>query len=268
MSWALYFAMLKSQSKMIGGFTYGAVAYILLIIWIFPSIADMKGFNEMLDALPEGMRRLIGMENGIHSLSDYIAGEFYGMLFLIILMLYVVLTSTRLMARLVDQGSMAYLLATPHSRVQIALTQAAVLATGLGVIVFFTTTAGIAGSAWLISGHPLDVPSFIRLNVLTFFIFLVVSAYCFLISSACNDEKKALGLSAGVTLIFYMMNMAGKLSEKTEWLLNFTVFKAYDPIKIIKNETDAWLIGSSFGVAAIFLFVLSVILFKRRNLPL
>jgi ABC-2 type transport system permease protein len=268
MSWPLYLSMMKSHGKMLGGFIYGAVAYIVLIIWIYPSIADMKGFNEMINALPEGMRRLIGMENGINSLADYIAGEFYGMLFLIILMVYVILTSTRLMARLVDQGSMAYLLATPNSRVKIAATQAAVMITGLGFIVVFTTLSGIAASEWLISGHELDIASFITLNVLTFLIFSVISGYCFFISSAFNDEKKALGISAGITLFFYMLNMAGKLSEETEWLLNFTIFKLYGPIKMISNDTDALSTGLWLGLAAILLFTGSITVFKRRNLPL
>jgi ABC-2 type transport system permease protein len=260
--------MMKSHSKMLGGFIYGAVAYIVLIIWIYPSIADMKGFNDMIAALPEGMRKLIGMENGINSLSDYIAGEFYGMLFLIILMVYVILTSTRLMARLVDQGSMAYLLATPNSRVKIAITQAAVLITGLALIIAFTTLSGIAASEWLISGYELDVASFVKLNVLTFLIFSCIAAYCFFFSSVLNDEKKALGLSAGITLLFYMLNMAGKLSDKTEWLLNITVFKLYDPIKMINNETDAVLTGSMLGIGAFVLFTASIIVFKKRNLPL
>jgi ABC-2 type transport system permease protein len=268
MSWPLYLSMMKSHAKMLGGFIYGAVAYIVLIIWIYPSIADMKGFNDMINALPEGMRKLIGMENGINSLADYIAGEFYGMLFLIILMVYVILTSTRLMARLVDQGSMAYLLATPNSRIKVAATQAAVIISGLALIVTSTTLSGIAASEWLISGYELDVPSFITLNVLTFLIFMVIAGYCFFISSSFNDEKKALGISAGLTLIFYMLNMAGKLSEDTEWLLNFTIFKLYDPIKMINNETDAMLTGSLLGLAAIFLFAGSLIVFKRRNLPL
>lgn len=268
MSWPLYLSMLKSHAKMLGGFIYGAVAYIVLIIWIYPSIADMKGFNDMINALPEGMRKLIGMENGINSLADYIAGEFYGMLFLIILMVYVILTATRLMARLVDQGSMAYLLATPNSRIKIAATQASVMITGLGLIIVFTTISGIAASEWLISGYELDVASFITLNVLTFLIFSVIASYCFFISSAFNDEKTALGISAGLTLLFYMLNMAGKLSEETEWLLNFTIFKLYDPIKMINNETDALLMGSLLGVAAVLLFTASIVVFNRRNLPL
>ncbi|MBY6036490.1 ABC transporter permease [Fictibacillus nanhaiensis] len=268
MSGHLYVAMLKSHAKMLGGFIYGAAAYLILIVWVYPSIADMKGFNDMIQALPEGMRKLVGMENGIHSLADYVAGEFYGLLFLIILMIYVILTATRLMARLVDQGSMAYLLATPFSREKIAATQAAVLLTGLALIVTFTTLSGIAASEWLISGYELDIPSFIKLNVLTFLVFSVIAAYCFLISAASNDEKKALGLSAGITLGFYMLNLAGKLSDKTEWMGNFTIFKAYDPIKMINNETNALLTGSALGITTLLLITTSVIVFKKRNLPL
>jgi ABC-2 type transport system permease protein len=260
--------MLKSHGKMLGGFIYGAVAYMLLVVWIYPSIAEMQGFNEMIEKLPKGMLKLIGMESGINSLADYIAGEFYGVLFLIILMVYVILMATRLMARLVDQGSMAYLLSTPHSRIKIAVTQASVMITGLLLIISSTTLSGILASKLLITGYELDVSSFIQLNVLTFLIFSVIAAYCFLISSLCNDEKKALGLSAGITLLFYMLNMAGKLSEKTEWLLHFTIFKAYDPIKLMNDDTNAIRLGVLLAVSTLVLFSFSAIVFKKRNLPL
>ncbi|MFE1244912.1 hypothetical protein ACFW35_12330 [Fictibacillus sp. NPDC058756] len=50
--------------------------------------------------------------------------------------------------------------------------------------------------------------------------------------------------------------------------MNFTIFKLYDPIKMINNETDAMLTGSMLGLAAILLFAGSLIVYKRRNLPL
>jgi ABC-2 type transport system permease protein len=268
MSGPLFIAMLKSHAKMLGGFIYGAAAYIIFVVWIYPSIANMNGLNDMISKFPKGMLKLIGMESGINSLGDYVAGEFYGILFLLILMIYVILTATRLMARLVDHGSMAYLLSTPYSRLKIAVTQAAVLITGLAVIVVITTLSGMAASEWLITGFQLDYPSFIQLNMMTFLIFLVIASYCFLFSSICNDEKRALGLSAGTTLIFYMLNMAGKLSDKTEWLLNFTIFKFYDPIKLMNNDTHVLLLGSLLFLASLVLFAVSFVVFKKRDLPL
>ena len=51
---------------------------------------------------------------------------------------------------------MAYLLATPVSRVQIAITQAAVLILGLLIIVSVTYVAGLVGAEWFLQDNNLN----------------------------------------------------------------------------------------------------------------
>ena len=60
---------------------------------------------------------------------------------------------------------MAYLLATPVSRVKIAITQAAVLIVGLLIIVVVTYVAGIVGAEWFLQDNNLNKDLFLKINI-------------------------------------------------------------------------------------------------------
>ncbi|MGQ0518112.1 ABC transporter permease subunit, partial [Bacillus sp. D-CC] len=82
-----------------------------------------------------------------------------------------VTTTTHLIARHVDKGAMAYLLATPVSRVKIATTQAAVLILGLLIIVVVTYVAGIVGAEWFLQDNNLNKELFLKINIVGGLIF-------------------------------------------------------------------------------------------------
>lgn len=267
MNKTLFLSMLKMNLKPIFGFSVASVGYMWLVIWIYPTIAG-EGINELLKSLPKELLNLIGMQNGLDSLGDYLAGEYYGLLFLVIVSIYCVMTATRLVARLIDRGSIAYLLATPNSRVKIALTQAAILVFGILMIVFITVAGGLGGVPLISPDLELEASTFIKVNVVGFLLFFAVSGYCFFFSCLLNDEKRVLGISSGITILFFMLHMAGKLSTETDWLLNFTLFSAYKPHEIVSGGYNIVPSSIFLSVLGIFLYAAAIFIFKNRDLPL
>lgn len=79
---------------------------------------------------------MIVWDKVLTTLPGCLAGEFYGLFYVIILAIYTVCAGTKLMAHLIDNGSTAHLLATPVSRTKIAVTQAIPLIVGIIVIGF------------------------------------------------------------------------------------------------------------------------------------
>ena len=75
------------------------------------------------------------MEEGVMNLTTEI---FYGMMSIIIPTIYVVVTANNLLARQVDDGSMAYVLSSPIKRRDVALTQIMFLV--LSVFITFVMT--------------------------------------------------------------------------------------------------------------------------------
>ncbi|MEC1591120.1 ABC transporter permease subunit [Bacillus sonorensis] len=270
MNHSLYKQMMKTNLKGIMSYAAGSAFYILLILGIYPSIAKNTGdFESMIKSMPEGFLNAFGFENGLGSLEDFMSGEYYGLIFIIILSIFSVMLSTKLLAKLVDQGAMAYILSTPTTRVKVAFTQAAVLTTGLFIIMAVTTIAGLAGYIWMIGDeYDFDVSRFLLLNLLGFLLFFAISGISFLISAASNDEKKALGLSGMIAFLFFSLDLIGKLSDKTERLRNFSIFSLFRPGEIVGGNADVLqtaLMLAAIGLAA---FAAGIAAFKQRDLPL
>jgi ABC-2 type transport system permease protein len=269
MNASLFQAMLKINAANIMNYALGVVLYQWLVIWIYPSIASNDSVNDLLKSMPENLLKAMGMEGGINQLNDYLANEFYGLIFVLILMVFSVMNAVQLIARLVDRGSMAYLLATPVSRIQIAVTQAAVLVISLVIISAFSIIGGLLGINWFIDDPGnFDRGNFIWMNVVGLALFLVVGAYSFLCSAIIDDEKKALGVATTITVLFYGADMAAKLSEDLSWLKNLTIFTLYKPAEIAKGTFDVWPATLGLTAGALVLFGLAVAMFKKRDLPL
>ncbi|MCY0870870.1 MAG: ABC transporter permease subunit, partial [Firmicutes bacterium] len=193
-------SMLKIHGKTTLSYGFGMAAYMMLVIWVYPSIARSPALNTLLKSMPQGMLKLFGYQSGVSQVGDYLAGEFYGLIYVIILAIYTVIASTKLIAHLVDNGSMAYLLATPVSRTKIALTQAVQLIVGIIVIGICATASALLGVHWFVRSGGLDVRHFIEMNIVGMLLFLVIGSYSYVFSCLARDERTALSMSASLTL--------------------------------------------------------------------
>ncbi|GIO70241.1 ABC transporter permease subunit [Paenibacillus cookii] len=270
MNAALYGQMLKNHLRTMTSYAFGSAFYILLMFWVYPSMATQtENLNTLIAAMPEGVSKAFSLENGFGSVESFISGEYYGLLFVLILSIFSITTSTQLMARLVDQGSMAYLLAAPTTRIKVAHTQAVVLLTGLFIISLVTTLAGYGGYALFIGDvGELDSGRFLLLNLGAFLLFFAVCGISFLVSAVANDEKRARGISGFIVFGFFSLNLAGKISDKLSWMQHVSLFSLFDTADIV-NGTVHWtpvvLILLAVGFAG---FAAGIVWFRKRNLLL
>jgi len=223
----------------------------------------------VLKQMPQKYLNAFGLDGGMpQNLSGFLAGEFYGLLFLLILMIYSVILSSQLMVRLVDRGSMAYLLSTSASRTKVAVTQAAILIFGLLLITVITIATVLIGSDLMIKGNDLEVSNFIQMNVVGFLLFFVISGYSFFFSCVFNDEKRVLAVSGGLSVIFFAIHLVAKMSTDYDWLKYFTVFSTFDPSGIAKGTVNILPISLALGFSGIVLYTLAILIFSKRDLPL
>jgi ABC-2 type transport system permease protein len=269
MNGTLYKQMMKVNLKGFMNYSVGSAFYILLMFWLYPSIArNTEAIDELVQSMPEGMGRAFGL-TGFDSAEAFISGEYYGLILVLILSIVCVQLSTQLMAKLVDQGSMAYLLATPTTRGKVAFTQACVLVTGLFMIIAVTIIAGFVGSAWFLGGdYAFDIAKFVLLNVSALLLFFAVGGIAFLVSALSNDEKRALGISGGITFGFFSLDLLGKISESIDWMRSISIFSLYRPNEIIDGSQDVLQSAVLLFLIGAVAFGLAIVLFRRRDLPL
>ncbi|MGM2835485.1 ABC transporter permease subunit, partial [Bacillus cereus group sp. Bce025] len=63
----LFLASLKETQKSILSYATGAALYLWLLIWIFPSMVSAKGLNELISAMPDSVKKIVGMESPIQN---------------------------------------------------------------------------------------------------------------------------------------------------------------------------------------------------------
>ncbi|MNH98666.1 ABC-2 family transporter protein [compost metagenome] len=270
MNFSLYKEMMRVNLKGIMNYAMGSAFYMLFMIWLYPGLGgSTAAIDELVKAMPEGVGNAFGLNSGFASAEAFISGEYYGLILVLILSIVCVQLSTQLIARLVDRGSMAYLLATPTTRRKVAFTQGMVLVTSLFIILAVTLLSGFAGKSWFLgTKYEFDMGRFTQLNTVAFLLFFAIGGLCFLISCACNDEKKALGISGVVTFGFFTLDLLGKISGKLDVLRYFTLFSFYRPAHIVQGTAEVtqiclWLL--LIGLAA---FAAGIQIFRRRDLPL
>jgi len=243
------------------------VMYLCVIINMY----DPNGMEELI-ALAEfkmssDMLTAFGFNIDVNSsLISMITSYFYGMLIYFILIIYVIMVSNRLVVEHVNKGSMAYLLATPHTRTKIATHQAIFFIVSIAILLIVLTIAGIVTSEASFPGL-LDIKAFLLLNLGMFLLFGMFSGISFLSSCIFNETKNALSLGAGLPLGFIIIDILGNADPSLNFLHNFTIISLLDSDAII---TGGSIIGSFIimAVSTIALYVAAIRIFSKRDLSL
>lgn len=269
MNGSLYLQMMKAHSKLFLSFGIASAAYVALMTSLFPMLEDnMEEIDGLIDMFPEALLRALGLES-FNSYGQFISAEYYGLFYLLILGVFSVIISIHLFARLIDRGSMAYLLSTRVSRAQIAITQVLVLISGLLIIHLLTFGSGyLAGALVIDTENAIAFSEFFKINFVGFLLFFAVGGYSLLISSLFNDEKIAFAAAGGLTFLFYGMDMVGKIVIDIDWIRNFTLFSLYEPGKIASHDTNILMPSLILLGIGLVTCVVAVLIFRKRNLPL
>jgi len=260
MSMPLFKVMLKSNWKLIFICTAIALFYLLTIIGMYSPESSVI-------AAPDAFSKAYGMNVSETDAMVFVSSAFFELSYFLVLICYTVIASTRLMAHLVDRGSMGYLLASSVSRTAIASTQALVLVAGLVIIVTTTTLGGIIGFKAVLPGVEFDTAKFIIINLVELMLFAVIAGYSFLFSCLFSNQKTAAGASAVLTVLFYGINITSRVSE-IGWLSNLSIFKTFNPMVILHGVFSFLWTSLGLIVASVILFNLAVMIFNRKNLTI
>ncbi len=260
---SLYKRGMKGSRNLLLIFAGVIALYFVIIVQMFdPALGS--ALIELQKAMPQLMA-MFGMDNMAADLTNFLASYLYGFIMLVFPMVFSVLMANKLIARHVDRGSMAYLLAAPVKRSTVALTQLAVMLSGVIALIAFSTILGIVSCELSFPGE-LDIASFILLNLGLLCLQLFIAAICFLASVFFNDSRNAVGAGAGICSLAFVVQMLADAGDDLKTARYFTFFTLFDTEAIIAGEAFAlWNVLILF-VAAIALFIIAIGLFNRKDL--
>jgi ABC-2 type transport system permease protein len=265
MSYTLFKTMLKKNWTLLLIFFAVLTMYIAVMVSMY-NPNDTEALTSMLKLLPEDVMKAIGFSSVITDLTSYLASWLYGMLMLAFPMIYAIILGNRLVAKMVDNSSFAYLLSTPNSRVKIIITQG-VYALASVVIMFAALFGTGALICTVVFPNTLDIAAFFSLNLTTMLVNMVVMMICFFFSCLFNDTKLSMGFGAGIPIAFILMNMLGNVSENVSILKRMSIYGFYDPVGLVHGGNTSLVNLVYIGIIAA-LFAFSVSIFKKKRLPL
>lgn len=259
---------LKQGVTFMMSFLIGAFLYLLMIVYIYPTIEKMDGLEEMMKQMPKELNAIFNMSAGLQDINQFIAMEYYGMIFIILMLCFSIMLANNLYGKWIENKSLANILNLPFSRISIMsqIQIAAIIAHVLFSILMAFACVGLIN--WIIENPKYDFWNLFHLNVLGTVVFLIVCLFTLTCMLIFNEAKHGLLAVSGMALLMYGLSIGSKLSEDVEWMKHFTVFSLYDSAKVSSGDADLMLnYGISISII-VLLFIVNLLLFNKKNLSL
>ena len=223
-----------------------------------------ESLNMMASAMPE-LFAAFGMAGTPATLTDFLVNYLYGFLLIVFPMLLSILLANRLVASYVDTGSIAYLLASPHSRAAIVFTQAVVhlLACALSLALFF---AGCAACCEMMFPGELDAEALARVTLGLWALHLFLGGVVFASACSFDDAKYSVGVGTSLVVLFFLVRMAYQVSDTFEWLQYLTPMTLFAQNELAAGTGGVWQACVLAGVG-LALYLAGGIVFCRKDIP-
>lgn len=265
MNVTLFKKEVKSNGMLLVIFLGVLTVYSVMITMMFdPKLGD--SLRMMADSMPQ-MFAAFGMAGVGTTLLEFVTGYLYGILLTAFPGVYIIILANRLVARYVDNGSMAYLLAVPEKRRKIVFTQCLFLLATLVVMVVYVAALILTFGEVLYPGE-MDVAGFLRVNVglLGLLVFFGGAAFC--ASCFCNESKNSSAVSTAVVVYSLLVQMLSRVGDKFESVKYATPMTLFDVDGLSAGDGEAWMLCVVLYIAGIVLFGTGIVRFSKRDLPL
>ena len=263
--WPLFQREMRANCKVMlifcGVFTlYGAV----IISMFDPKLGD--ALNAMAASMPELFAAFV-MSNPGATMLEFLVNYLYGFLFLVFPVVMILILVNRLIVRYVDRGAMAWLLASPHSRRTLALTQGKTLGLLVLLLTVYATVMCLALSQLMFPGA-LETGPFLQVNVGLLGMLLFFAGLCFASACVFPESRFALGVGGGLCAAFLLIRMLGQVSEKLDFLRWLTPTSLFDAYGIAAGDPGALAQTGLLYLGAAALFLAGIWRFSRKDLCL
>lgn len=256
---------MKSQMKIILLFLIIISIYSTVIVMMYdPQLGE--SLHLMAQSMPE-LFAAFGMQDPGLTMMDFIINYLYGFILIIIPFIYIIVTCYRLIGKYIDKGSFAYLLTTGHNRIQIIVSQLVSLINGIFILIAYATIL-IFTTSYLFFDEALVLKDFLILNLGLLSLHLFFGGLCYLSACLFNEIKYSVGLGAGLSLLFILIQMLSQVSDKVEFLKYLTPLTLFDPKHLVMMQNTAIIKAFVLLIIALIFIIVGTLAFQKRDLSL
>lgn len=233
---ALYVRELKGGLILTGVIAAVLTMYTVLIIQLFdPQSAD--ALDAMMKTMP-AVFDAFGMGQDTTTLLGFILNYLYGFLYTLFPLILILIMANRLFVRPVERGDMAYLLASPHSRLSIAATLTAVPATLLAALMAWLTVLELGTSAVCFPEENVT-GGLHRANLGLAALWLAMLGLCLLSACLLKSAGAALWAGGGFVILEFVIQMIAQTGEKFEDAKYATFLTLFDRYGLADGDGGA-----------------------------
>lgn len=264
MIWGLLKKEIKSNTKLF------LIILLIVAIYVFSLLAMYNpDLEESLVTLEKSMPEvlaLFGMQDRGTTLLDFIVNYLYRFVLIVTPFVYSSIMCYKLIAKYIENGSMAYLLNSFYSRKQIMFTQGIGLILSIFLIIVFTTVLTIV-SCYVMHPGELDIPGFLLLNLGLLMLQLFLAMFCFMFTGMFVDTKYSIGIGTGIVSFFITIQMLSQVFDNG-WLKYMNPINLFNPDRIIQFDGISIIsIGILFLFSILFFFI-AIKAFENQDLSL
>lgn len=244
---------------------FGVMMFYHTVILMMYDPQNIEAVNAMFELFPQELMQALGFVSFGSTLIEFVVGYIYGFLIYLFPMVLAVVINHRLVAAMVDRGSMAYVLASPNSRIRIILTQ--IIFSVLSMAVFFALmSAFVLVLSQVMFPDAMDVNAYLTINLYNGVQYFALGALLLFSSTWANDSTQSLSLGVGLPVSFLVIQMASNLGGEMELFKYATLYSLFDPKAALAGEPRVQLFMAILLAIGLVFYGASVVIFNRKNL--
>ncbi|MCT4782084.1 MULTISPECIES: ABC transporter permease subunit [Exiguobacterium] len=224
----LVHSLFKQNRSWIFGYAFGTSLYLFFLAAIFPSIKETGLIEGKLESLPPELLDVFKIDPSLamDNVVNLLAGNYYGLIFYVLAILFALTFASRLMAKPVDSGEVMLYMAAPISRG--AYVSASLIVLLLATVLFVVLNGLSLTLADVMFDLGIDYGLMWTLQLNAGLLLLVLGAIAFVIASLFDDSSRSYMVTGGLFALFLIANIFSGFSETFSWLERLSVFSLFD----------------------------------------
>ena len=249
-SWTIFIKTLKSN----------------LFLWTVVTFATTLFFSATIFAVDSLTSSGVTTPGALTDPLSLLDQTFFSMIGVLLPLIFIVVVSNRLIAKEVDDGSLAFVLTTQVSRDTLIFTRGFFLFISISAMMVILSLTGLVTFQTLSMDIDLEVYGQIMFGL--YALELSFAGINFLTSSLFNKTSLSVGFGAGISLGMFLLSTISGLTSDLELLRQFTLNQFFQVKTIISAEANSLLNFSILFSVFVCLSLFSFQIFRKKNLPL
>lgn len=248
-------------------FDLGIFALGLLIMGLWPLFAE--NWDDLTQAMGGsevfGGTQVTGATAQQNTFYSYFSSQYTSTLMLV-LAYFGVWFGAGLITRDFGSGTLDVLLAAPISRTRFLLSRIAALLILTTVVIAASYVAILIGAAIWAAEVELGALELLLVHLQMLVFTLAIAGGGLLLATLILQPGRTYGLAAGIIVIMFVLLIVADIASNLQWLEKVSIFGYWNPVDQLGPGDFIWRDTLVLGVTAVVAAVISLAIFRRRDI--